>query len=707
MTTISIPLSKLRLSPLNARQRVDGTVAADTGDLEASIRTLGLLSPLIIHAMPKPRGHYGVLAGGRRLRAMQALVERGVFEKDHSVDCVVRDEDAATSTELSVIENTARVALTPAQEFQAFAKLRADGAEEARIAERFGVTVLHVRQRMRLGELHPAILEALDAGAITLDVATGFASVGDRALQKRVFDDTTARDLRCTTSAHIRQKVRRARSAYDLDAMLRYVGERAYRDAGGQLEEDLFAPGTFEVLHPGTLSDLHYAKLETDTAALKAKLPEGVEITTSASGLTGYAGDVDRFRSPTEEQHARLQAIDARTDSIGAELAEWSDDAEKPVAVDPAMQSRVDDLAAEAAMLEAESERLHTAAPLDIVGEAIVVAVPTEDGLQLRSVYRPAGWQPDTPAGRAAAGSAAAPAEPITEPSGLDPRLGSYDNPAAAAKDEHGLTADALEVMRSHRRAILRGMMVSQTTDTGRRIAGDYLAFATLRLTLQRAGDRNQVHAAHLGVAAGTGSTAAPRVVDGLREEIGAQPCQQMWAGTVDGFTRADWMTEKDLGRAFAMFTGQPDEDRDLAMAVAAGIVLDRSLRAPGYAVPPHDSLAFLLGMEADEEVRRLWRPDAAFFDRLPKARRVAAVEEVNPAAARQIGRLKADEQSKACERFFRADRAAVREFNMRVGDVPHAQRWLPEFLRFDDTSRGRRLIDNVADVAAEREVAA
>ena len=66
-----IPLSKLHLSPLNARK----TRTGDVDDLAASIAAHGLLQNLTVTVNDKP-GEFEVVAGGRRLAAMKQEAER-------------------------------------------------------------------------------------------------------------------------------------------------------------------------------------------------------------------------------------------------------------------------------------------------------------------------------------------------------------------------------------------------------------------------------------------------------------------------------------------------------------------------------------------------------------------------------------------------------------------------------------------------------
>lgn len=703
MTTISLPVSRLELSSFNVRQEVDD---ASISEMKASILAHGLIAPLVVHtivATPKAKARYGVLAGGRRLRALQSLIADGALPADHAVDCTIRDEDAATATELSVIENTNRVALSPVEEFAAFAKLAEDPAvDEVAIAQRFGVTVLHVRQRMRLGQLHPTILDDLARGKMTLDVAKAYAATADQDLQLRVYDGLDEW-LRRRDSHHVRHQIQRAGSAYDTAMMLRLVGTDAYVAAGGQLEEDLFGGG-MRVLQPGTLSELYYAKLDAEKARLAAELGDNVTIQTDSSGIGRYVATGPQL---TAEQEDRKRAIDARADQINAWLEEHSEYAEaedggqtdRLIAIGGADQAEVDRLEAELDALETETDQIHAAAPIGLPdGPLIAIAEIGAGGLQVRNFYRPADWMPGNNGASGAAPTAAGTSarDPLV-PSGIEPGLGYSDDRKGEAKSLYGLTADAIEVMRSHRRAVLRAMMVTVDSAAAVTVAGDYLAFVACR-SLLKDPSLGRVRAAHLGIAPGAFGTASGPIVPGAAEEVGAQRAAQEWKTARDALAQEDWMTLPDLAEAFARFTELSREDRARAAAIAGAALLERSLRSPGFIVPVHDQLAYLLGEEGDEAVRDRWIPDEAFFKRLGKKWAVAAVEEVSPKAAKAIGKLPASEVPAACAAFFAVDENAIKRFDMLPGTQAYARRWLPEFLRFEDSPRGRRLIEQVGD---------
>jgi len=69
----------------------------------------------------------------------------------------------------------------PADEIIAYKKSVELGALEDQIAKAFGVTVRHVKGRLKLAGLAPVILDALRADEITLDVAAAYTLTDGRS----------------------------------------------------------------------------------------------------------------------------------------------------------------------------------------------------------------------------------------------------------------------------------------------------------------------------------------------------------------------------------------------------------------------------------------------------------------------------------------------------------------------------------------------
>lgn len=235
-TDLLVPLSKLKKSPRNAR-RVPHSAAAIEA-LAASIAAKGLLQNLVVEPEVKdgaPTGAYFVTAGEGRRLALLLRVKRKEIRKSERVRCLV--DTASDPAELSLDENVSREAMHPADEFEAFRDLadrKGWGAEE--IAARFGVTARVVRQRLRLGAVSPRLLALYRDGDLTLDQMMAFAITEDHARQEAVYDALGwNRDPRT-----IRRELTAGKVAAS-DKRARFVGEDAYREAGGVILRDLFS----------------------------------------------------------------------------------------------------------------------------------------------------------------------------------------------------------------------------------------------------------------------------------------------------------------------------------------------------------------------------------------------------------------------------------------------------------------------------------
>ena len=191
-----IPLSQLALAPENVR-KTSPDPRADA-ELKASIATLGLLENLVVRTEePDDSGaeRYAVVAGGRRLKAMQALVEDNVLDADHPVPCLVKAGDVEPA-ELSLAENVVRIAMHPADQVVAFTKLAEAGQSVSAIAGRFGASERIVEQRLRLGNAAPELLDAYRADEIDLEVLKAFAATTDRERQMAVWEQISAQGYR-------------------------------------------------------------------------------------------------------------------------------------------------------------------------------------------------------------------------------------------------------------------------------------------------------------------------------------------------------------------------------------------------------------------------------------------------------------------------------------------------------------------------------
>ena len=83
----AVSLNNLVLSQLNVRKTLPS--AAEQEELKASLAAHGLLENLVVRATDD--GRFEVLAGGRRLAALQALAAEGRIPADYPVRCLIHD----------------------------------------------------------------------------------------------------------------------------------------------------------------------------------------------------------------------------------------------------------------------------------------------------------------------------------------------------------------------------------------------------------------------------------------------------------------------------------------------------------------------------------------------------------------------------------------------------------------------------------------
>lgn len=240
--------------------------------LIGTIEAVGLILPLIVvdlHRVEKGRALYAVAAGGRRLRALLTLWKSKRLA-DPMIAC--REVERAEPLLISLIENMARQSMHAADECVAFAELVAAGKSVETVAAAFSVDVRHVHQRLALSKLHPQLLAEFRQRKFGLAVAKAFTCEPDLARQLAVWKKLAAYQR---NNPHF---VRDALTEQDMtagDRLARFVGVDAYRGAGGEVREDLFAeagsPQAFILADPGLVESLAAAKLQDKAEAMVAQ----------------------------------------------------------------------------------------------------------------------------------------------------------------------------------------------------------------------------------------------------------------------------------------------------------------------------------------------------------------------------------------------------------------------------------------------------
>jgi ParB-like chromosome segregation protein Spo0J len=145
---------------------------------------------------------FGPLAGGRRLRGFQLLAKEGRIAQDFPVDCKL--VDAVDGTVVGLMENISQEAMHPADEFEAFRTLHAQGRSAQSIATQYGVTVLHVLRRLKLAGLAPELMKLYRKGEIQLDQVMALVAVEDPKRQVMLYKSLPHY---ARTASHIRRTI--------------------------------------------------------------------------------------------------------------------------------------------------------------------------------------------------------------------------------------------------------------------------------------------------------------------------------------------------------------------------------------------------------------------------------------------------------------------------------------------------------------------
>ena len=269
----TIPLSKLVPSLANVRKTGPND---DIAELAASIEAHGLLQNLTVRPAIKENGSragsFEVIAGGRRLAALKLLAKRKKIAKNYTVPCrVLKDGDPV---EVSLAENVVRAPVHPADQFEAFSALHAQGLGAEDIAARFGISATVVTQRLKLAAVSPRLMAVYRDGEMTLDQLMAFTVSDDHAAQERAWFDHPWK-----LDPHGIREALTVSLVPGTDRRARFVGPEAYEAAGGTVVRDLFdTDGSGYYADPELLGRLVAEKLATAAAPIEAEGWAWVEV---------------------------------------------------------------------------------------------------------------------------------------------------------------------------------------------------------------------------------------------------------------------------------------------------------------------------------------------------------------------------------------------------------------------------------------------
>ena len=160
-----------------------------------------------------------------------------------------------------------RVAMHPADEFEAFAGLVEKGLTTAEVAEPLGTMEKHVQKRLKLARVAPELVDAYRAGSIDLECLMAFTATDDRAKQLSVYG--SLHGWQKGNASHIRSRLTETMVNAD-SKFAKFVGLEAYEAAGGKTRSDLFGEDVF-LEDPEVLDKLVEEKLNEVRRTIEAE----------------------------------------------------------------------------------------------------------------------------------------------------------------------------------------------------------------------------------------------------------------------------------------------------------------------------------------------------------------------------------------------------------------------------------------------------
>jgi len=173
-----VPIGQVRSSALNPRKDFR---EEELAELAESIRTKGLVQPIIVRPDPASAGDFEIVAGERRWRAAQRA---GI----HTVPVIVRELTDKEVLELAIIENVQRQDLNAIEEAAGYRELVERFAyNQEQLSEIIGKSRSHVANTLRLLKLPVGVQALVQQGSLSAGHA--------RALIGREDAETLARRI--------------------------------------------------------------------------------------------------------------------------------------------------------------------------------------------------------------------------------------------------------------------------------------------------------------------------------------------------------------------------------------------------------------------------------------------------------------------------------------------------------------------------------
>ena len=182
-----IPIANLRPSPSQPRRLFNKNSINELAD---SIKSKGLVQPLVVRPSPSDVNSYEIIAGERRWRAAQ-------IAQLHEVPVVIRNFNDTEALEIAIIENVQRSDLSPIEEAAGYKRLIENhGHTQEDLSAIVGKSRSHIANIIRLLSLPQSIQDMITEGKISAGHARAImnSAFPERLAEKIINENLSVRD---------------------------------------------------------------------------------------------------------------------------------------------------------------------------------------------------------------------------------------------------------------------------------------------------------------------------------------------------------------------------------------------------------------------------------------------------------------------------------------------------------------------------------
>ena len=180
---VKLPIQNLISGKFQPRKHFDQT---ELDELAESIRSNGILQPILVRPLNEKGSSYEIIAGERRWRAAQIV-------KLHEVPVIIRDFDDSTALGVALIENLQRSDLNIIEEAEGFRSLmlKFEFTQE-KLSSQLGKSRSHIANVLRLLSLPNTVKRHISNGDLSFGHARVLVSLPEEKAKEvadRIIDE--------------------------------------------------------------------------------------------------------------------------------------------------------------------------------------------------------------------------------------------------------------------------------------------------------------------------------------------------------------------------------------------------------------------------------------------------------------------------------------------------------------------------------------